>query len=60
MFGIAVAGRWFEDEIISLYLCEYFGCKISYRDVVEMNGERGLPIARRKKVSSALATFILC
>lgn len=38
-------GRWFEDEIIVLCLRWYFRYKLSYRDLVEMMGERGLPVA---------------
>ena len=38
-------GRWFEDEIIILCLRWYFRYKLSYRDLVEMMGERGLPVA---------------
>ena len=38
-------GRWFEDEIIIWCLRWYFRYKLSYRDLVEMMGERGLPIA---------------
>ena len=38
-------GRWFEDGIIILCLRWYFRYKLSYRDLVEMMGERGLPIA---------------
>ena len=37
--------RWFEDEIIIWGLRWYFRYKLSYRDLVEMMGERGLPIA---------------
>lgn len=33
-------GRWFEDEIIILCLRWYFRYKLSYRDLVEMMGER--------------------
>ena len=38
-------GRWFEDEIIIWCLRWYFRYKLSYRDLVEMMGERGLPVA---------------
>ena len=38
-------GRWFDDEIIILCLRWYFRYKLSYRDLVEMMGERGLPVA---------------
>ena len=38
-------GRWFEDEIIILCLRWYFRYKLSYRDLVEMMSERGLPVA---------------
>src|SRR2546423_194845 len=38
-------GRWFEDGIIILCLRWYFRYKLSYRDLVEMMGERGLPFA---------------
>ena len=37
------AGRWFEDDIILLCLRWYFRFKLSYRDLVEILGERGLP-----------------
>ena len=37
-------GRWFEDGIIILCLRWYFRYKLSYRDLVEMMGERGIPI----------------
>ena len=36
-------GRWFEDGIIILCL-RWYGYKLSYRDLVEMMGERGIPI----------------
>ena len=39
------AGRWFEDDIILLCLRWYFRFKLSYRDLVEILGERGLPIS---------------
>ena len=39
------AGRWFEDDIILLFLRWYFRFKLSYRDLVEILGERGLPIS---------------
>ena len=39
------AGRWFEDGIILLCLRWYFRFKLSYRDLVEILGERGLPIS---------------
>jgi transposase-like protein len=39
------AGRWFEDDIILLCLRWYFRFKLSYRDLVEILGERGLVIA---------------
>ena len=39
------AGRWFEDDIIFLCLRWYFRFKLSYRDLVEILGERGLPIS---------------
>ena len=38
------AGRWFEDDIILLCLRWYFRFKLSYRDLVEILGERGLSI----------------
>src|SRR6266852_178637 len=38
-------GRWFEDEVIILCLRWYFRYKLSYRDLVEMMGERGLSVA---------------
>ncbi len=38
-------GRWFEDAIIILCLRWYFRYKLSYRDLVEMMAERGLPVA---------------
>ena len=41
-------GRWFEDEIIIWCLRWYFRYKLSYRDLVEMMGERGLPVAHRR------------
>ena len=40
------AGRWFEDDIILLCLRWYFRFKLSYRDLVEILGERGLPISQ--------------
>ena len=39
------AGRWFEDDIILLCLRWYFRFKLSYRDLVEILGERGLSIS---------------
>ena len=41
------AGRWFEDNIILLCLRWYFRfkLKLSYRDLVEILGERGLAIS---------------
>ena len=39
------AGRWFEDDIILLCLRWYFRFKLSYRDLVAILGERGLPIS---------------
>ena len=39
------AGRWFEDDIILLCLRWYFRFKLSYRDLVEILGEQGLPIS---------------
>ena len=39
------AGRWFEDDIILLCLRWYFRFQLSYRDLVEILGERGLPIS---------------
>ena len=39
------ARRWFEDGIILLCLRWYFRFKLSYRDLVEILGERGLPIS---------------
>jgi transposase-like protein len=39
------AGRWFEDEVILLCLRWYFRFKLSYRDLVQILGERGLTIA---------------
>src|SRR2546427_10246917 len=38
-------GRWFDDEIIILCLRWSFRYKPSYRDLVEVMGERGLPVA---------------
>jgi transposase-like protein len=38
-------GRWFQDEIIIWRLRWYFRYQLSYRDLGEMMGERGLPIA---------------
>jgi transposase-like protein len=38
-------GRYFEQEIIVLRVCWYLRYKLSYRDLVEMMAERGLPIA---------------
>ena len=40
-----LAGRWFEDDIILLCLRWYFRFQLSYRDLVEILGERGLPIS---------------
>ena len=42
------AGRWFEDDIILLCLRWYFRFKLSYRDLAEILGERGLSIYRVK------------
>ena len=39
------AGRWFDDEIILLCLRWYFRFKLSYRDLVAILAERGLPIS---------------
>ena len=39
------AGRWFEDDIILLCLRWYFRFKLSYRDLVAILAERGLPIS---------------
>ena len=39
------AGRWFEDDIILLCLRWSFRFKLSYRDLVEILGERGLSIS---------------
>ena len=39
------AGRWFEDEVILLCLRWYFRFKLSYRDLVQILGERGLTIS---------------
>ena len=39
------AGRWFEDDIILLCLRWYCRFKLSYRDLVEILGERGLSIS---------------
>ena len=39
------AGRWFEDDIILLCLRWYFRFKLSYWDLVEILGERGLSIS---------------
>ena len=39
------AGRWFEDDIILLWLRWYFRFKLSYRDLVVSLGERGLSIS---------------
>ena len=39
------AGRWFEDDIILLCLRWYFRFTLSYRDLVAILGERGLPIS---------------
>ena len=38
-------GRRFEQEIIILCVRWYLRYKLSYRDLVEMMAERGLPIA---------------
>jgi transposase-like protein len=38
-------GRHFEQEIIILCVRWYLRYKLSYRDLVEMMAERGLPIA---------------
>ena len=38
-------GRHFEQDIIILYVRWYLRYKLSYRDLVEMMAERGLPIA---------------
>ena len=39
------AGRWFEDDIILLCLGWYFRFKLSYRDLVAILAQRGLPIS---------------
>ena len=59
-------GRWFEDQIIILCLRWYFRYKLSYRDLVEMMGERGLPVAHddsavgdpvRRRIREAVASL---
>ena len=39
------AGCWFEDDIILLCLRWYFRFKLSYRDLISIPDERGLPIS---------------
>ena len=38
-------GRWFDDEIVLLCVRWYVSYKLSYRDLVEMMADRGLPIS---------------
>ena len=41
------SGRWFEDDIILLYLRWYFRFKLSYRDLVAISGKSGPRPPRR-------------
>jgi transposase-like protein len=38
-------GRWFDDEIVILCVRWYTSYKLSYRDICEMMGDRGLSIS---------------
>src|SRR5262245_53409239 len=54
------AGRWFDDEVILLCLRWYLRFKLSYRDLVEILGERGLFIAHSTILRWVVRYAALC